>query len=1664
MLVVDLSKIDDKDGLDKAKNTAGDKKLGAVIDGRVATSIAGVVSTPDDQSVSYQWGTLGDNAATDDVVETDHFNNISSNAQGVSFTVTTDQIGQKIAVKVTIADDADNGQTGGPLEKDDEVVDTTSQKVEVPPTLSLDVSSNDAASATPTLTANVSEGTRQITFYVNTDATLTTALTTLNLTVAAHKDYGISSTHSVASGTSNVAIEATNASSGLQTIVFNDLTTNVGKRTVTVSLPSAVEGYQIHETRSKLTFTIHDDENTKATGKPTILVRQKAGELGTETDVDSGVAANVTCSKDPNNTPSNLTDDTDCSLGTMAVSGGDVSVGDVLVVDLSKIEDKDGLDAAKGNDKKLGAVIDGRVATTIAGVVSNPDDQSVSYQWGTLGDNAATTGVVETDHFNNISSNAQGVSFTVTTSEIGQKIAVKVTIADDADSDQSAAGGLINKDDEVVDSTSQKVEVSPTLSIAVTTGEPLQILEGGAIKFTVSVDDDLAKDQAVRVAIDRTSVPGNGVDLAAYTDVTIAADTGDTENDSKAVELTTSPTADTQEGKQTVKVSLPSSLKGFKITKDAKGNPQSVTFTVHDSGNSKATGAPGILIVEEAGTATDTNANVKTDKKGTTATTDDTYSLGTMALPKDGISSGTVLVADLAALIDKDGLVNAAGADKNLGAVMTNADTKEKRVQTTSEGVVLKRPSGYDHSAETYGDGIAAIDDEEVTYKWGTLGDDPSTSGVVEKDFFTAITDATAPSYKVTTAEIGKKIAVQVTFSDDGDQEHFTARAADKTDEARTSAGVDILRTLSVSSAVVAEDSKKIKVTVTSDAAVSEDLTVTVGIQCCSTENDVALPATVDVTIKKDQTSGSADVAFTPMTGGQGKRTVTFSLPAVTGYLLDDTEKTAKGTIHDDTNSPIDGMPKILALGKVEQTAGTEVSSGTEDAWARPAGAITDPVNVVPVGTVLVADIRHLTDADGLVNATSTDKMLGVIDADGMVATGETGTPLADPDATNNALKYEWGTVTVESDGTTKFTAFVDTSNPPVANQVAPTYTVVAADLGKMIGVRVKIQDDAYNIAGTPSTVHAETADSSAVDVKVLVSFDKAEYVVQEGGSVNLHLTLSRAAAAGDVVVNLVTDPDTGPLVDDKVPASATLAGVTTGDATTAITYTAPTDGPDGSREFTISIVTTGEDKLPANHVVGKHPSTTVRITDEVNTLVKSGTLTITKDGVAITAATPPVVGDTLTATLSNIVDVDGAPETVDFVWKVGGVGQKTDAGVAYVATGTTSTYTVSSADAVGGQAITVEVTFTDGAGYPEKLTSAATPAIVVPVTDRPDGTAKISRIVPTIRGLTVSGGDTVRLSVDVYGLQDVKDAKLAKDVTFNWSVSPSGGTLPADAKGNSTVVFTAPTSAAIYTVSASLGASDCYDSTAKVGEETAGCTAEFDVRVRRPSAAQPEDPAPVNPPGEIPTILADADGNQYEVFTPVEGGSFDSGEGYSIAAASGAVPNGEFIGVRMSDEGVASNAGMTHQRYTLGGNMYAVSAVDETGTAITSAVLDDPATVCVPLPNELRSNISKLAVVAINSDDSLTILSAQVKITATGAMVCGGLSELPASVAVGSSGAPAAIPTATPEPTPEPPDTGGTAPASSGNVLWALLLGVATLALGTTLVIARRREGTRKS
>ena len=324
----------------------------------------------------------------------------------------------------------------------------------------------------------------------------------------------------------------------------------------------------------------------------------------------------------------------------------------------------------------------------------------------------------------------------------------------------------------------------------------------------------------------------------------------------------------------------------------------------------------------------------------------------------------------------------------------------------------------------------------------------------------------------------------------------------------------------------------------------------------------------------------------------------------------------------------------------------------------------------------------------------------------------------------------------------------------------------------------------------------------------------------------------------------------------------------------------------------------------------------------------------------------------------------------------------------------------------------------------------------------------RLARIEPSIGDVRVRAGDDVKLSLNIFGRQGAQDQSLADSATFMWSVGDD-----ALAGTGSSISYTAPSSPGTYIVTASLPESQCHG----LGDSAANCTATFEVQVLRSSPAPIPTAAPSDPPG-VPEILADSDGNQYEVFTPASGGSFNDGM-VTLTADAGAVPNGEVVGLRVDAAGDASNAGMTHQRYTLYGDAYTLSAVDISGASVSDYRLNSPAQLCVPLPDALRSNISDLAMLVSNPDGTLTVLSTTVHVSGNGVLGCGNISTVPATVALGTSGAPAAIPTATPEPTPIPPETGGYTPTTTATPwLLLLLLGTATTAAATTLVLRRRR------
>ena len=367
------------------------------------------------------------------------------------------------------------------------------------------------------------------------------------------------------------------------------------------------------------------------------------------------------------------------------------------------------------------------------------------------------------------------------------------------------------------------------------------------------------------------------------------------------------------------------------------------------------------------------------------------------------------------------------------------------------------------------------------------------------------------------------------------------------------------------------------------------------------------------------------------------------------------------------------------------------------------------------------------------------------------------------------------------------------------------------------------------------------------------------------------------------------------------------------------------------------------------------------------------------------------------------------------------------------------------------------------------RVSSLAQPALDDAVGGTTVNLPVIKRIEPTVREIAMRAGDTVRLEVDVYGTADRLDNTIPKPddednkLVFRWTDSPSGGSF-AEPSDRRRVLYTAPSLPGTYTVTVQAQPDgicvDHHRTNFDISDEhRAPCLKTFTIRVSRAPVDPVEVAEPVNPAGPIATSLTDASGVAYTVFRPVEGGMF-TGEGITVSAAKGAVPDRELVGVSATASSVQAPEAVPGARMTIARGLYDVNGIQANGDApVQGFRFDDPITACLPMPTEFRANISDVVLVERKSDGSYGILSTKLRQSGGELSVCGSVSALPATVGVAKLGVVEAPPP-TPTPVVATPDTGATAPNASVLVV-ALILGIALFAvvLGASLARAGPRE-----
>ena len=422
-------------------------------------------------------------------------------------------------------------------------------------------------------------------------------------------------------------------------------------------------------------------------------------------------------------------------------------------------------------------------------------------------------------------------------------------------------------------------------------------------------------------------------------------------------------------------------------------------------------------------------------------------------------------------------------------------------------------------------------------------------------------------------------------------------------------------------------------------------------------------------------------------------------------------------------NSPATGAPTISGTAQVDETLTVDIS-GIADAdgltsvsysyqWiANDASADTDisgqtgstyTLVSADVGKTIRVRVGFTDDRsheENLVSAATTavqprpnSPATGAPTISGTAQVGETLTAdvsgIADADGlTSVSYSYQW----IAND------ASADTD---ISGQTGSTYTLVSADVGKTIQVRVGFDDDANNSETLTSeaTATVPTADEWWADMSVVdygtgaIGAARADLFSNSGGNAGLQAKWLWYYSPERKLRLAFTENIPG--VDDLTLQVGDVAlALQPGDATYSW-EDVDVDREDG-QTLTARIIHARASTV----VVPNSPAT----------------------GAPIIGGTAQA-GETLTALTNGITDADGLTSpTYSYQWLAANVG---------IAGATNSTYTLTDADQ--GKTIKVRVSFTDDADHEETLTSAATGVVC--------GQAQLSIHRPTHHQRNPAGG-----------------------------------------------------------------------------------------------------------------------------------------------------------------------------------------------------------------------------------------------------------------------------------------------------------------------------------
>ena len=722
--------------------------------------------------------------------------------------------------------------------------------------------------------------------------------------------------------------------------------------------------------------------------------------------------------------------------------------------------------------------------------------------------------------------------------------------ADDIDDDgESVALGFGTLPDDVSAGTTATVTITDDDTAGVTVSEStLEIDEGGSGTYTVVLDTEPTADVTVTIA----GHSGTDISLSGAT-LTFSASTWDT-----AQTVTVTAAADDDAASDTA----------VTLTHTASGGgyvnvQETVTVTIVEKdasvlsvGNAEAAEDDGNVVFTvsiSAAAGGEVTVDYATSNGTATAGQDYTSTTGTLTFPANSVVSRTISVPVTDDTVDEE---------------------EEETFTLTLSNVKVASLAGG-------GETLAAT---------GTITDDDDP--------------AVTASFKQSAYSVaeGSTVEVTVTLSADPEREVTVLLTHDPRGDTGTEDYSGVPESLVFQ---IGDTEKSFTFTATADDIDDDGESVALGFG--ATPDGVTAGTTATVTITDDDTAGVtvSESVLSIDEGGSDTYTVVL-----------DTEPTADVTIavagHSGTDITLSGatltnnaLTFTASTWDTAQTV-TVTAAADDDAASDTAVTLTHTANgggyvdVQETVTVTVvekdASVLSITDAEAAEDGGNVEFTVSISAASGQEVTVAYAT--SDVTATQGQDYTETtGTLTFPANSTASRTISVPVTDDTVDEEEEETFTLTLSNV------------QGASLSGGGETLAATGTITDDDDPAVTASFKQSAYSVNEGGTVEVTVTLS-ADPEREVTVLLTHDPqgDTGSDDYSGVPGSLVFQ---VGDTEKSFTFTATADDIDDDGES----VALGFGTMPDRVTAGT--TTTVSITDDdtAGVTVSENTLEIDEGG-----------------------------------------------------------------------------------------------------------------------------------------------------------------------------------------------------------------------------------------------------------------------------------------------------------------------------------------------------------------------------------------------------------------------------------------------------------------